>query len=205
MVPGVGGGKARLREQENLGPWHGHPLGGGRLGGDPGSSPEPRSQRVPKGRAPGRPAGLLGEVLVKVQTSSSGPKLGEQAGLGADVGGEEGRQGGAAPSEAESPGTDPSGAQGTKLPRARLTPQAPSPGARPAASATRQTGSWLTPLLPTRPPPRNFPGPGSPSAFNQGTHTRTEACHQLLQHRPALYPHPYPFQALVGNAHLSQR
>ena len=60
-----------------------------------------------------------------MQTSSSGPKLGEQAGLGADVGGEEGRQGGAAPPEAESPRTDPSGArdeaaQGTAHPSGTL-------------------------------------------------------------------------------------
>ena len=38
---------------------------------------------------------------------------------------------------------------------------------RPAISPMRQTGSWLIPLLPTHPPPRNLHGPGSPLAFNQ--------------------------------------
>lgn len=186
------------------------PVRGWPTGRRPRVLPRAQVSVVTQGAGPGqtcrRLRGLSGEVADKLlwaQALGAADHRGCRAGPGADGGGEEGRQGRAAPSEAKSPRTDPSGTQGTKPPRARLTPRAPFLGAWPAVSPTRQTGSWLIPLLPTHPPPRNFPGPGSPSAFNQGTHTRTEACHQLLHpHPPCLAPIPLPLPGLSGQCTL---
>lgn len=184
------------------------PVRGWPTGRRPRVLPRAQVSVVTQGQAPGRPVeveGTFGEVADKLLWAQAwGAADHRAAGLGQGPMAEEKRAGREEqPHLRPIPRTDPLGAQGTKLPGHGHPRRAPFLGPGQLLLLRWQTGSWLIPLLPTHPPPRNFPGPGSPSAFNQGTHTRTEACHQLLHpHPPCLAPIPLPLPGLSGQCTL---